>query len=256
METARELEGRTALITGGSRGIGLAIARELASAGAQVVLVSRDAARLERAVASIASEGGSATALAADIADAGWLARLDEVAPEVDVLVNNAAAFATYGPLERVAEQELERVFETTLLAALRLTRHVLGGMKARGFGRIINVGSAAGHLGGAGQVAYSTAKAGLVGLTVSVAIECARRGVTCNLLELGLIRTERVHEAISAEVRAHIARNTPVGRPGTVEEVAHAARFLASPRASYVTGAVLPVSGGLGLGLYPEQLG
>jgi len=251
-----ELDRRTAVITGASRGIGLAIGRALAGQGARAVLVSRNAQRLEAARDSIREAGGLAEALPADIDDPRWLARLDELASEVDVLVNNAAAFASYGPVETVAQGEIERVLATTLGSALRLTRHVLPGMKARGFGRIVNIGSVAGSLGAAGQVAYSSAKAGLAGMTVSVAIECARRGVTCNMLALGLIRTERVEEAIAPEVRAHLVRNTPLGRPGTPAEVAHAAAFLASPRAAFITGAVLPVSGGLGLGLYPEQLG
>lgn len=256
MERASELEGRTALVTGASRGIGLASARALASAGARLVLVSRDEQRLRRAAAALAAEGSEVLTLAADITQREWLERLDALAPVIDVLVNNAAAFAPYGSLEEVAEADIERVLGTTLLAPLLLTRHVLAGMKQRGFGRIVNIGSVAGRLGGAGQVAYSTAKAGLVGLTVTVAIECARSGVTCNMLELGLVGTERALERIPEQTRARIARNTPVGRAGTVEEVAHAVRFLASPLASYLTGAIVPVSGGLGLGLYPEQLG
>ena len=128
--------------------------------------------------------------------------------------------------------------------------------MTERGFGRIIQIGSMAGSLGAAGQVAYASAKSGLVGLTTSIAVETGRRGITSNLLELGLVCTERTESEIPQEIRAHLTRNTPLGRPGTPEEVAAVAAFLATPAAAYITGAVIPVSGGLGLGLYPEQLG
>ncbi len=251
-----ELDGRTALVTGAARGIGRAIALELARAGARVILLARSADALESVRAEIEAAGGEAVALAADVADPALPARVAALEPGVDVLVNNAAAFATYGPVERVDQAEIDRVLDVDLAACLRLTRAVLPGMKARGFGRVLHVGSVAGALGGAGQVAYSTAKAGLRGLTVSVAVESARRGVTSNLLELGLVTTERTTAAIDPAIREALVRNTPVGRPGTPEEVAAAARFLASPAAGYITGAVIPVAGGLGLGLYPEQLG
>lgn len=250
-----ELSGKTALVTGAARGIGRAVALELAQAGAHLVLLARTEDALEAVRAEVEAAGGTAVAHVADLTDPALFDALDEVAPAVDVLVNNAACFATYGPVEDVPEAEIARVLDVDLCAALRLVRHVLPGMKARGFGRILHIGSVAGSLGGAGQVAYSTAKAGLRGLTVSVAVECARRGVTSNLLELGLVTTERTSAAIDPAILRALVRNTPVGRPGTPEEVAHAVRFLASPRASYITGAVLPVSGGLGLGLYPEQL-
>lgn len=243
------------MVTGAARGIGRSTALELATAGARVILLARSVDRLAAVRTEIESLGGQAVDFVADLTDPQLFQRLDTVAPEIDILVNNAACFATYGPLERVAEDEIARVLEVDLHVALRLVRHVIGGMKSRGFGRIVHIGSVAGSLGGAGQVAYSTAKAGLIGLTVSVAIECARSGVTSNLLELGLVTTERTSAAIDPEILGALVRNTPVGRPGTPEEVAHAVRFLVSPRAAFITGAVLPVSGGLGLGLYPEQL-
>lgn len=246
-----ELEGRTALVTGAARGIGRAVALELARRGARVVLVSRSAGELARTRERIEAEGGSALDLALDVDRADWATELDPHAPAIDVLVNNAAAFAPYGPLEEVGWDQIECVLRTTLLSATRLARHVVGGMKQRGFGRLIQIGSVAASLGGPGQVAYSAAKAGLVGLTRTLALETARHGVTSNLLELGLIETERTLAVIAPDVRAALVRNTPVGRPGRPEEVAHAVAFLASPSSAFLTGATLTLSGGLGLGLY-----
>lgn len=251
---AGELAGRTALVTGAARGIGRAVALELARRGARVVLVSRSAEELARTRASIEAGGGAALDLALDVDRADWGTQLDPRVPAIDVLVNNAAAFAPYGPLEEVPWPEVERVLRTTLISSTRLARHVVGGMKARGFGRLIQIGSVAASLGGAGQVAYSTAKAGLLGLTRTLAVEGARHGVTSNLLELGLIDTERTRSAIPPDVRAALVRNTPLGRPGTPEEVAQAVAFLASPVSAFLTGATLTLSGGLGLGLFPEQ--
>lgn len=251
-----ELDDKTAVITGAGRGIGRAIARALAERGARAVLVSRTSEHLEAAGAELEAAGLDVRTLEADIDDPEWLDRLDEAAPTIDVLVNNAATFAPYGLLETVEMEEIDRVLTTCIRSTLRLIGHVLPGMKERGFGRIVNVGSVAASLGATGQVAYASAKASLVGMTRTVAIECARRGVTCNMLELGLIETERVNEMIEPKVQEQFTRNTPIGRVGSVEEVAHAAAFLASPRSSYITGETLTVSGGLGLGMFPEQLG
>ncbi len=250
----QELEGRTAVVTGAARGIGRAIALELARSGARVVVVARTEAGLRETARLVEEARGEALVLPADVTDPTWLDALDRAAPVVDVLVSNAAVFAPYAPFEDVPWAEVERVLQTDLVAVARGCRHVLRGMKRRGFGRLIQIGSVAAPLGAAGQVAYSTAKAGLRGLTATLAVEAARRGVTSNLLELGLVTTERTQSRIDPETRGHLVRNTPVGRPGTPEEVAHAVRFLASPRAAFITGAILPVSGGLGLGLYPEQ--
>ncbi|MCL4147457.1 UNVERIFIED_CONTAM: hypothetical protein GTU68_046035 [Idotea baltica] len=173
---------------------------------------------------------------------------MGRVKQRVDILVNNAAVFATYGPLEDVAPEEIQAVLDVDLVAALRLTQFVLPGMKANGWGRVIHIGSVAGRLGAVGQVAYSTAKAGLEGLTRSVAAEVGRHGVTCNLVEPGLVETARTLEEIDPQTRANLTAATPLGRPGTPEEIAATVVFLASPGAAAITGAVIPVDGGVGL--------
>jgi 3-oxoacyl-[acyl-carrier protein] reductase len=132
----------------------------------------------------------------------------------------------------------------------MRITAHLLPGMKVRGFGRIVFVGSIAASLGAVHQVPYTTAKSALHGLVKSLALECASFGVTCNLVEPGLVLTDRVLARLPEERRKELLGDTPMGRAGTPEEIAAVVAFLASPRASYVTGACVPVTGGLGLGL------
>lgn len=201
---------------------------------------------------AVEAAGGSALVLAADLADAAVVASLDLGA--IDVLVHNAAAYAPYARVEDGDAETDLRVLQVGLSAGLGLARRVLPGMRARGFGRLLFIGSSAAYQGAAGQAAYAATKAGLVGLTRSLAVEAGRHGVTCNLVEPGLVETPRLLEVTSAATREAILAASAVGRIGRPEEIAALVGFLASDQAGFVTGARLPVDGGLGLGVVPRE--
>lgn len=253
MTSPGELHGRTALVTGAGRGIGRAIALELAHAGAEIVIVGRSRERLAETCAAIVARDGRARAIVADLTAEPLDVELASAASRCDVLVHNAAAFARYGRIEDVDPREVHNVVQTILIAAVRLSALALPGMKERRFGRILLIGSVAATTGAERQIAYASAKSALHGLTKSLALEGARDGVTANLIELGLIATERIAEEVPAAVQEALVASTPIGRAGTVEEVAAVVGFLASPRSAYLTGATIPVTGGLGLGLFPR---
>ncbi len=237
--------GGSALVTGASRGIGAAIATELARAGWPVAInyrADRDGA--ERVAASVDASGGKALAVRADVSDPeaidGLIGAAEDELGKVLVLVNNAGLTAD-GLSMRLADADWDRVLETNLSAAFRLTRRAIGPMMRARFGRIVNVASVVGVRANAGQANYAASKAGLIALTRTVAVEVARRGVTVNAVAPGLIETE-----MTEGVSGPIAEAIPARRAGTPEEVAACVGFLASPEASYVNGATLTVDGGM----------
>jgi NAD(P)-dependent dehydrogenase (short-subunit alcohol dehydrogenase family) len=249
-----ELDSRTALVTGASRGIGRAIAVELAELGARVVALGRSPDELEETRKSVLAARGQCDVLVADLRERAWYAELDRLAPELDVLVHNAAAFAPRGPFERAELFKLDELLATNVTAVVALTQHVIAGMKARQFGRIVCIGTIAAETGTNGHVLYATSKSALVGFVRSVAAEGGPHGVTCNLVLPGLIATERVHQRTDADLARRVLAANATGRAGTADEVAYVVGCLASPRASYVTGAVVPVTGGQAIGLYVRE--
>jgi 3-oxoacyl-[acyl-carrier protein] reductase len=245
-------EGRVALVTGGSRGIGRACAVALAGAGHRVALCYRaDKEGAAETAAAITEEGGEALAIAADVADAaavdGALKEVEATGGPVQILVNNAGVTRD-GLLLRMSDEQWGEVLRTNLDGAFYAIRRVAPGMIRSRFGRIVNIGSASGATGSAGQVNYAAAKAGLLGLTRSVARELASRNVTCNLVAPGPIATAML-EALPEDRRADLAAMVPLGRLGTPDEVGATVAFLCSEVAGYITGAAIPVDGGLSMG-------
>ena len=236
------LEGKTALVTGGSRGIGRAIAEELARAGAAVVIGYRSGADEAAAVAS--AIGG--TAIQADVADPTAAARLIEEAGELDILVNNAG-LTRDGLLMRMSDDDWQAVIETNLSGTFYTCRAVARGMLKRRSGSIINISSIVGIHGNLGQTNYSASKAGIIGFTKSLAREVGGRGVRANVVAPGYVQT-RLTEAIPEEMQQGMLAATPLGRFGAPDDITGAVRFLASDESSFVTGAVLVVDGGLGM--------
>lgn len=240
------LEGKGALVTGGTGGIGGAIAEAMVAQGARVVVSGSTPERAEAARARI----GAHAALGADLADrdaVDALAREAEAILPVDILVN-CAGVTRDGLMLRMKDADFDTVLEVNLTAAFRLSRAVLRGMVKRRSGRIINIGSVVGAQGNAGQANYSAAKAGLVGLTKAMAREVAARGVTVNTVAPGFIATAMT-DALTEEQRAAINKEIPAGAIGAPADVAAAAVYLASDEAHYVTGQTLHVNGGMVMG-------
>ena len=236
------LEGRTALVTGGSRGIGKAIAAELAGAGATVVVGYRSGADEAEAVAS--ELGGRA--VQADVSQAEDAQRLVEEAGDVDILVNNAGVTRD-GLLARMSDEDWQVVLDTNLGGTFNTCRAVSRGMMRRRAGSIVNISSVVGLHGNPGQTNYSASKAGIIGFTKALARELGSRGVRANVVAPGYVSTRLTNE-LPEELQKAMLANTPLGRFGEPEDIAGAVRFLCSDAAAFVTGEVLLVDGGLGM--------
>lgn len=243
------LTGKVALVTGGGRGIGRAIACALAGEGA-TVLVNYNGSK-ERAlevVAQIEKEGGSAEAVGCDVSDFTACGKMIEEAvakySHIDILVNNAGVTRD-GLIMRMSEADYDQVLDTNLKGAFNTIRHLSRQLLKQKSGKIINISSVSGILGNAGQANYSASKAGLIGLTKSVARELASRGICVNAVAPGFVETEMT-QALSEKVREEAVKAIPLGRMGNVEDIAEMVLFLAGKRGDYITGQVFCVDGGL----------
>jgi 3-oxoacyl-[acyl-carrier protein] reductase len=240
-----DLSGRTAFVTGSTRGIGLAIARALYDAGAKVAIVGRDA---ERARSVAAGLGDRAAAVACDVASADQvdaaITAAEKVLGPIDILVNNAGLTRDNIVL-RLTDADWDTVLNANLKGAFHTIRATIKGMMKRRSGRIINIGSIVGLTGNKGQANYAASKAGLIGLTKSVAKEYASRNILVNCIAPGFIETEMT-DALPAEARATLLEEIALGRLGRPEDIAGTVLFLASDLASYITGQVLVVDGGM----------
>ena len=243
--TTIDLTGRTAFVTGSTRGIGLSVARALHAAGAKVAIVGRDVARAQIVAVEL---GERAAGVACDVADAeqveAAIAAAEAALGPIDILVNNAG-LTRDNILLRLSEDDWDVVLDANLKGAFLTTRAVIKGMMKRRSGRIINITSVVGLTGNKGQANYAASKAGLIGLTKSVAKEYASRGVLANCIAPGFIETDMT-AALPSEARTALLEQIALGRLGRPEEIAAAVLFLASDLAAYITGQVLVVDGGM----------
>ncbi|MDH5642953.1 MAG: 3-oxoacyl-[acyl-carrier-protein] reductase [Gemmatimonadota bacterium] len=240
-----DLSGKVAVVTGGSRGIGLACAERLVEVGAQVGLIARDKDRVEKAAKSLGIE---AFGVAADVSDAeqaqNAISQIEEKLGPVDILVNNAG-LTRDGLLVRMSEADWDDVLNVNLKGAFHLTKAIARGMMKRRFGRIINITSVVGLMGNAGQANYAASKAGLIGFTKATARELASRNVLVNAIAPGYIETDMT-DALSEDVKTALMGQIPLGRLGQGSDIANSVVFLSSDLAGYITGQVMVVDGGM----------
>jgi len=245
------LQGKTALVTGASQGIGRACALALAQAGAQVALAARNEAKLNQVAAEIAAAGGAAAVFTLDIASEDSIKSCAKAAiahfGSIEILVNNAGVTRDTLVL-RMKRADWDVVLQTNLTGTFLMTQAVLSPMLKARWGRIINITSVVGETGQAGQANYAASKAGLIGLTKSLARELASRNITANAIAPGYIETAMT-AVLDEKQREAMLAHIPLGRAGTDAEIAAAVRFLASDDAAYITGHVLDVNGGMYMG-------
>jgi 3-oxoacyl-[acyl-carrier protein] reductase len=245
------LSGRVALVTGASQGIGRAVAVKLAALGATVVVAARNQEKLAELVQQIAGSGGKAAGFPVDVADedqvkTAFKAALAQLG-KIDILINNAGITRDQLVM-RMKRADWDAVLNTNLTSAYLCTQQAIGSMLKQRWGRIINVTSIFGQMGQAGQANYAASKAGLIGLTMAIAREVGSRNITCNAVAPGFIETAMT-SGFSDDFKQNALKNIPLGRVGTTEDVANAVAFLASEEASYITGHVLSVNGGMLMG-------
>ena len=245
------LTGRVALVTGASQGIGRECAVKLASAGATVALAARSREKLEEVANEIVVAGGKAESFVLDVGDEEQIKSVFKTAigqlGKIDILVNNAGVTRDQLVM-RMKRTDWDVVLNTNLTSAYLCIQQVIGSMLKQRWGRIINITSVFGQTGQAGQSNYAASKAGLIGLTMAIARELGSRNITCNAVSPGFIETAMT-EALGDEFKQNAAKQIPLGRVGSPTDVASAVAFLASDEASYITGHVLNVNGGMLMG-------
>ncbi len=246
-----KLDERVALVTGASQGIGHACALVLARQGASVALAARNRQKLDELAQQISSTGGKAAAFVIDVSDEEQIKSGIKSAiahfGKIDILVNNAGITRDQLVM-RMKRADWEAVLNTNLTSAYLCAQQVVGSMLKQRWGRIINITSVFGQMGQAGQANYASSKAGLIGLTMALARELASRNITCNAVAPGFIETAMT-AVLSEEFKQNAVKQIPLGRVGTPEDIANAVAFLASEEASYITGHVLNVNGGMLMG-------
>lgn len=245
------LSGRVALVTGASQGIGRACALKLAASGAAVAVAARNQEKLSELVEQIKAGGGNAAAVAVDVGDEEQIRAAVKSAlgqfGKIDILINNAGITRDQLVM-RMKRADWDSVLNTNLTSAYVCIQQVIGSMLKQRWGRIINITSVFGQMGQAGQANYAASKAGLIGLTMAIAREVGSRNITCNAVAPGFIETAMT-SGFTDDFRQNALKAIPLGRVGTPEDVANSVAFLASEEASYITGHVLSVNGGMLMG-------